>query len=59
MSNFATREELAQQIQQIGYQLHLQNQTIDEQTTSIQILEQRQQNYAEQLSNALSDQAKY
>ena len=59
MADFATREELAQQIQQLGYDIYLKDQQILELSTRVDQLEYSIQQTTAQLTGALDDQAKF
>ena len=59
MADFATREELAQQIQQLGYEIYLKDQQISELATRVTQLEYNIQQTTAQLNGALDDQAKF
>ena len=59
MADFATREELAQQIQQLGYEIYLKDQQISELATRVTQLEYNIQQTTAQLTGALDDQAKF
>ena len=59
MADFATREELAQQIQQLGYEIYLKDQQISELATRVTQLEYNIQQTTAQLNGALDDQSKY
>ena len=59
MADFATREELAQQIQQLGYEIYLKDQQISELATRVTQLEYNIQQTTAQLNGALDDQSKF
>ena len=59
MSTYATREELAQQIQQLGYDLHLKDTQINELITRVGQLDYQVSQLTNQLGAALSDQSKF
>ena len=59
MADFATREELAQQIQQLGYTIYLKDQELSELATRVNQLEYTIEQISTQLTGALSDQSKW
>jgi len=59
MADFATREELAQQIQQLGYTIYLKDQELSELATRVNQLEYTIEQISTQLTGALDDQSKW
>ena len=59
MSDFATREEMVSQIQQLGYDLHLKDVQINELITRVGQLDYQVSQLTNSLASALSDQSKY